>query len=438
MAEPWDALPPHDAEAEVGVLGAMLLDAPELADIAGELARAEDFYVPKHATIFTAALSLGKALDIITLRDALDRAGHLERVGGIEYLRSIVERTPGSGNFERYCRIVREKASQRGTLELGQKLLACGGDRQQALRLIEQYAPIMQGRSDEFLKTTSFGEIAHEIAEEAKTAKSRNLVGLPTGVCGGKFDDLVEGIQPGRLWTLAATPGAGKSTLATAIMQGLATRCPDAGVSLLLSTEMEARAVVAGRLALAAGVGARALLKNALTPGQLQRVDGVSGNAAYARMRLAYAHGWLVSDVRACALEHKRAHGLPLLIVDMVSDLRLEGDGEMEQLTGAVRGLKAIAMELQCCVLACAHPRKTQAGTKEHRPTMDDIRGSAEFAQKSDRVLILHRRTEGGFAPREITELIQRKDRQFGDLRTLRMEWNNLTGEYKEVPREDD
>ena len=124
--------PPHSAEAEQAVLGGLMLNNEAWDDVADRIA-SRDFYWPKHRFIFEAmALLAGEnqPLDALTLSDALQSRGQLDRAGGPAYLGELAESTPGASNVPAYARIVQERSTLRQLIGaaqgMGRRRLSAG------------------------------------------------------------------------------------------------------------------------------------------------------------------------------------------------------------------------------------------------------------------------------------------------------------------------
>lgn len=441
-AQQCNAIPPHDERAEAGIIGAMLCDE-KAAEVVPQLISPADFYLPHNVTIYIAAVQLAKSLDIITLRDKLETDGNLERVGGERKLRSLLADVPSAVNFEAYCRIVREKAALRRTIVgLVQALeLAERGDEHGAHAIVESLQRQRQSGAAQQTEPQDMQELAGRVVAEVLDGKSRQLVGLPTGLANGKFDELTEGIQPSRFWTLAAYPGYGKSTLISAMVRGFRARNKDAGQPLVFTTEMQPLMYCYGLVAALVGVPLRKVFKSQLTDGDKDRLRKVLAGGMLEGIKIVYAAGWRTRQVLDVARRHRETFGLPLCVVDMASLLRSDSESadKYAKMDAIAESFPSMAQELNTCLIAVAHIRKKPAGAKNATPDMDEIRDTASFAQFSDRILMLHRvMDESPFAPpRTITKIIQVKDRLFGDNRTLSVEWSNVTGEYREVKDDD-
>ena len=219
--------PPHSAEAEESVLGAVLLSA-DAANIALEKLHPEDFYIPAHQSIFEAITSLfdgNQPIDAVTVSEALRRIDALERSGGPAYLAQLLDTVPTASNIEHYATIVEEHALRR-------RLQRVGGDvTQLATRMDDDIASVLD-RAEQSVFAVSERRIGDGLApidpllgpaiERAEELNRRgsDITGLPTGF--RDLDRKLAGLHPSNLLIVAARPGMGKSTLALNIAQNVA------------------------------------------------------------------------------------------------------------------------------------------------------------------------------------------------------------------------
>jgi replicative DNA helicase len=211
-----DRMPPQDTDAEMSVLGSMLLSKDAIADVV-ETIRGTDFYRPAHETAFDAMVDLygrGEPVDPITVAAELGRRGELVRVGGAPYLHTLSASVPIAANAGYYAGIVREKAILRRLVSAGTRIVQMGyaGEgivddvvdaAQQEVyqvtdkRTSEDYAPlsaIMEATLDEI---------------EAISNRGGEMTGVPTGFA--DLDELTNGLHGGQMVIIAARPAVGKA-----------------------------------------------------------------------------------------------------------------------------------------------------------------------------------------------------------------------------------
>jgi replicative DNA helicase len=220
---------PHNLEAEESVLGAMLI-SPRAVETAAETLSGADFYRQSHGIVFRSAIELyvkGEPVDAITLVELLERKGELEGAGGKPRIHELAALVPATSNVAHHARIVKESATLRGLIGVGEDIATLGWERRGELEeLLDQaeqrlFELTQQRISTEFahieaLLKESFERIMHLYEAGAE------LTGVPSGF--RDLDRLTSGFQPGNLVILAARPSMGKSALALCIAANLGVR----------------------------------------------------------------------------------------------------------------------------------------------------------------------------------------------------------------------
>ncbi len=234
---------PQNPEAEQGVLGGMMLDKDAIADVV-EVLVGDDFYVPKHKTIFDAILQLygeGKEVDPVIVSGRLDRDGVLSFIGGADYLHSVVQKTPTSANVGYYASIVREKATLRRLVQAGTTIVQlgyAGTEGADVDNVVDRAQQEMFAITNDAAKEDYevFAELVASTVGEIEQLESQDGVemGIPTGFA--DLDDLTNGLRGGQMVIVAARPGVGKSTLALDFMRSASIQHGKA--SALFSLEM--------------------------------------------------------------------------------------------------------------------------------------------------------------------------------------------------------
>ncbi len=350
---------PQNVEAERAVLGAVLIDNLALAVISPIL-RDSDFFLDTHRRIWTAIGELAARsapIDLVTVRDEIDRMGAIDRVGGPAYLASLVDGIPDVANAEHYARIVKEKSTLRRLIALGQKITRDGTDADRAADDVigDAASEIFDIAQDSARGGfVPLGEIAeHNLAvlEEAR-GRQGMLTGLTTGF--RDLDRLTSGLQTSELIILAARPSVGKTSFALNIAQHVAIR--EARSVGFFSLEMSKEALGPPR----------ALLRGR---GQRERKvrDGFGLGRGFRQLVLAQTRDLRapasssttprrsrLPEMRAKCQRLKREHGLDLVVVDYLQ--LMAGHGRIENRTQEVsqisRGLKLLAKDLRVPVIA--------------------------------------------------------------------------------------
>ncbi|MCK4547231.1 MAG: replicative DNA helicase, partial [Candidatus Eisenbacteria sp.] len=222
-----DRIPPQALEAETAVLGAALLDKEAISKIL-EIMDETVFYRQAHAEIFRAMIDLylrNEAVDLVTLSDVLRRNGQFDKIGGLEYLESLVESVPTSGNVEYHARIVLEKSILRKLIESATEIVSRSfEDTERADEVLDKAEQLIFKISESRLKQTFIplrGILKHsfELIEDLYASK-RHLTGVSSGF--PDLDEKTSGFQPSDLVIIAGRPSMGKTAFALNIAQHVA------------------------------------------------------------------------------------------------------------------------------------------------------------------------------------------------------------------------
>ena len=220
-----ERVPPQNTEAEMCVLASMLLDPIGACSIAVDKLREDDFYLPANRLLFNAIADLfveNKPTDIVLLREELDKRGELDKVGGTEYLTTVLESVPTSANIEYYAEIVRDKSVLRKLIEATNEIQRNAYEEtENAEGILEQSEQAIFNIAH--LKETGSSYAFKDIVTMAvEDIFSDRRGGVETGF--SQIDTLTNGFQPGQIIIIAGTPGLGKTTLALNILRHVAPR----------------------------------------------------------------------------------------------------------------------------------------------------------------------------------------------------------------------
>lgn len=386
-----DELPPHDIDAEKALLGACLIQASVVDDVA-DVVTAEDFYRPAHGLLFGAVLAVrdsGRAADAVTVLAELGRSGHLVQVGGGPYLHTLMESVPTATNAGFYAEQVADKAVRRRLLEAGSRakqLAFAGGD---TAEIVERVREAIEGVSD---KTRSGAEMSviGDLAADALLRYNAPVVsGLPT-----PWSDLNGclngGLRPGTLTVIGARPGSGKSI---AGMQCCIHAAQSGLSALLISLEMPEAELTDRVVSSMSATSYSRILRHELEESDWSRIQLVVDKLSDLPLRIVDKPYLTLAAIRGIARSVARtAQGLALLVVDYIQ-LMAPADTKAsreQQVAAMSRGLKLLAKELMIPVVALAQLNRAGAARSDKKPTLTDLRESGSIEQDADHVLLLH------------------------------------------------
>lgn len=384
-------VPPHNLAAEQALLGAMLLTTSAVVE-AVEATSVDDFYRPAHAHVFAAIVALwgrGEAVDTVTVADELARNGLLDAVGGAGSLVEMQTSTPVAGNADRYGAIVARCADFRRLLGAAAEVVEMAyGQPDDVEETLDAAEALISRAGRRAPASSTWSELLAAHAERVERRRSGEETGQPTGLA--DLDLITGGLQDGHLVVLGGRPAVGKTSLALR----MATTVARAGRAVLIaSLEMSAEEVTARIVAIEGRLSGRALLAGDLDDEAHER---------WARTRAEVEDLPLiveedltgVLDIRARARRRAaEVGGLGLVVVDYLQLLPSRAGAESRQIevSEVSRGLKLLASDLRCPVLALSQLNRGVEARGDRRPLLSDLRESGAIEQDADLVLLLYR-----------------------------------------------
>jgi replicative DNA helicase len=350
---------PHNLEAERSVLGAVLIHN-DAFNQAAEVLNPRDFYRDAHRRIFEKMIQLserGNAIDFVTLKEELSRAGELDEVGGPAYISALVDGLPHATNVEYYARIVREKSTLRNLIFASNKILATAYEAEQEPNLIlDEAEQAIFAIAEDRVRAgfTSMRQLAHASFAAIERAHERKqlITGVPSGFT--DLDELTAGFQSGDLVIIAARPSVGKTALVLNIAQHVGTKT---GRTVgIFSLEMSKEQLFLRMLTSEARIDSHRLRTGFLVESDWGRLSHALGTLSEAKV--------FIDDT--------------------------PGIGVLE-LASISRSLKMLAKELNVPVVILSQLSRAPEARSDHRPMLSDLRESGALEQDADVVMLLFR-----------------------------------------------
>ncbi len=399
-----ERIPPQNLEAEMSLLGAILLDKDAMLKIA-DLVDPDDFYKNSHRDIFEAMVDLynkNEPIDLLTLGNRLQEKSQLEGIGGRGYLVGLSNIVPTAAHVENYAMIVRRKATLRKLLTAAGEITKIsfaeeGGDVETVLDQAEQqlYQVTQKHLKQSFTPIRSVLHDAFERIAELHRERGK-LRGIPTGF--KALDNLLAGLQKSDLVILAARPSVGKTSLALDIARHAAVR---AKVPVgIFSLEMSKEQLVDRLLCAEAGVDLWKMRTGNLSDrpdsSDFPRIGHAMGILSEAPLYIDDQPGNTVMHIRTKARRLQAEHGLGLIIVDylqlMESHNQKNSDNRVQEVADMTRKLKGIARELNVPVLALSQLSRAVEQSKPAIPKLAHLRESGSIEQDADVVMFIYRK----------------------------------------------
>lgn len=392
-------VPPHSLEAEQSLLGGLMIDGTAWDKVADVVA-AEDLYRPDHRLIFGALAELaesGQPCDVVTVSQFLDQRGKLEPAGGLEYLATLANETPGAANVRAYALILRERAMLRSLIEAGNRISgdAYSTDGRSAAELVDSAEQLVFQIADKGSRGRvgfrSLKQILPETVDRIDLLHQSDgdITGIATGYT--EFDKMTAGLQPGELIIVAGRPSMGKTTLAINMAENAAigNRVPTA----IFSMEMPSQQL-AFRMIASLGRVDQAHLRTGRFPDEdWSRINTAVQLMSDAPIFIDDSAALSPTEVRARARRLKREHGLGLIVLDYLQLMQVHGTTENRatEISEISRSMKALAKELELPIIALSQLNRGVEQRTDKRPVMSDLRESGAIEQDADVIVFIYR-----------------------------------------------
>ncbi len=391
-------LPPQDTEAELSVLGALMLDKNAVIQVADMLAPS-DFYESKNKKVYQTILELwsrGEPIDLLTVSHELKEKKQLDDIGGIDFLTELVGSVPTSAHVAHYANIVREKRVRRDLIQASSEINENAFDEknfEDLLDGIEQriFSISQRSRPQRFTSIKDELPAAYERLEKLHRGEKGSLRGIPTYF--HDLDRMLSGLQPSDLIIVGARPSLGK----TAFVLDIARQAAVTGgkAVALFSIEMSREQIIDRLISGQAQIPLWRLRTGRLNDEMefalvQQGLDELSKSRIYIDDNASPTLLQMRSMARRLQLEQ----GIDLIIVDYLQLIqpRTSSDNMVQQVTEISRGLKALARELKVPVIAVSQLSRDVDKREVKIPRLSDLRESGSLEQDADVVLFIYRK----------------------------------------------
>jgi replicative DNA helicase len=386
---------PHNLDAERSVLGAILIDN-EAFNVAASVIDARAFFRDAHRRIFDRMVALAERsqpIDLVTLKEELERAGELDEVGGPAYIAALLDGVPRTTNVEYYARIVKEKSTLRHLIYSANQILANAYEADQDADLIldEAESAIFSVADDRiksgFVPMRELVKDSFPKIEQLFEHKSF-ITGISTGFA--DIDKMTRGFQRGDLIIVAARPSMGKTSLVLNVAQHVATTRQVAG---FFSLEMSKEQLFMRMLASEAKIDNYRLMSGQIGQKEYGNITHALETLSDAQLYIDDTAGAGVLEMRAKARRLQAEQGLDLLAVDYIQ--LMTGRGRFEnrtlELASISRSLKGLAKELNVPIVVLSQLSRAPESRSDKRPQLSDLRESGALEQDADVVILIFR-----------------------------------------------
>ncbi|MDA8206559.1 MAG: replicative DNA helicase [Thermaerobacter sp.] len=439
MSLPFNRIPPQSPDAELSVIGALLIHADAVSR-AMEILSPDDFYLDVHRLIFETAAALfnrAQPVDVVSVGEELRQQDKLDRIGGLPYLMELASLVPTAAHVDHYARLVKDTATLRRLIDTATRLVA------ESYKADRSPRELLDWAQQELFQLTQSGQRdvikLHDVLIETFNRLEQlyenkgKLVGVPTGF--HDLDRITAGLQRSDLIIVAARPSMGKTMLCLNLARHVAVheKVPVAVFSLEMSREQLALRLLSAESELPAHRLRTGELDGEMW-GQLSRA---LGHLSEAPIYIDDTPGISALELRAKARQLKVQHHIGLIIVDYMQLMQgRRAENRQQEISEISRSLKALARELDVPVVALSQLSRAVESRNDKRPMLSDLRESGAIEQDADIVAFLYREdyySKEAENP-DVTELIVAKQRN-GPTGTINLLFKKDVGKFLSIAR---
>ncbi len=392
-------VPPNSIEAEQSLLGGLMLDHTSWDKIA-DVVTADDFYRKDHRLIFSAIATLAEGAnpcDVVTVSECLDNRSELDDAGGLEYLATLANETPGAANARAYARILRERSMLRSLIAAGNEISGAAfmTEGRSAAEIVDEAERLVFNIAESGARGKVGFRALKQILPDAVDRidilhqSEGDITGISTGYT--EFDKLTAGLQPGDLVVIAGRPSMGKTALALNIAENAAigAKIPTA----IYSMEMPAQQLAFRMISSLGRVDQTHLRTGKFPDEDWSRINTAVQLMSDAPLFIDDSAALSPTEIRARARRLQRESGLGLIVVDYLQLMAVPGSTENRatEISEISRSLKALAKELSVPVIALSQLNRSVEQRTDKRPVMSDLRESGAIEQDADMIVFIYR-----------------------------------------------
>ena len=428
-------VPPHSMESECSLLGALLLNN-EAHGLIVSMIKSQDFYRYEHQEIFKAVVELidnNKPADVITVYERLASVAKADDIGGLPYLNKLAQYVPSASNITRYAEIVKDKSILRKLISVGDAIVGDAFEMkgttpteqlERAEEKILQIGSQDTARPEDKTLSTLIPRFNDMLLERSENPGK--LVGVSSGFI--DLDHLTNGFKKGNLIVVAGRPAMGKTSLAMNMAEHCAIH--EKLPVLVISLEMTADELTTRLVGSVGRIDQTNLAKAQLADHEWGRVSEAMDTLHSTPIEIQDAGVNTIGEIRAIARRAQHRHKqLGMVVVDYLQLVKGSWEGAQENRATEVghvsRGLKLLAGELKCPVIALSQLNRNVEERPDKRPKMSDIRESGSVEQDADAILFVYRDevyTKEACLTPGVAEIIIAKQRN-GPTGTVRLAW---------------
>ncbi len=433
--------PPQNLDAESSVIGSILMDNMKIDEVC-EIIAPEDFYHPVNQKVFASIKRLhesGNPIDVISVAENIGQDPEFSNAGGMKYLGDLAKQTPSNSNAVNYSKIVKDKARRRCIIQIASDAIAGAYGEQDTDYLIDQLSTNSSLVSiDQFDNNLDIKTVLANVVdtmERRSERKDQGLIGISTGL--KDLDEMISGLQKGKLHTLAARPAMGKSCLGINIVEsvGLAGK-----VAQLFTLEMTNEEVGMRVLSSQSGVDHDMIQSSKMSQDCWTRVFSAMNRLKDSKIFIDDSTSLTLEKIKNRCRKTKSIHGLDLVVVDYLGLMETNGSGNhVLDISNITRGMKNLSKDLDVPVVLLCQLNRDPEKRADKRPQLSDLRDSGAIEQDSNVVMFVYRDEvyDENTPQKGVAEIIVSKNRggKIGTVRTLFVGENQKFKDFGAITR---
>lgn len=438
-----DRVAPHNLEAEEWLLSACIAYQDSLANMSEviEIIEPDDFYKETHSLIFSAMLDIyGKniPMDPLILCEELEKSNTLEKIGGMQYLEYLAEIYVTPASTVHYAKIIKNDSNRRKLISSSHKIFNDAFDNDiETDVLLDKAENSILGIKDSGVKqfvhakTLIMGTI--EAITKAYTSKTE-VSGLPTGFI--DLDRLTTGLYPGDYVVVAGRTSMGKSVLVKDIAMNLAFKehIPVGFFTLETSKEQLMFRIMSSL----SGISGFMMKTGNMTEKEYSNVIRVANTVYESNLYIDDSSGLTDMELRSRIRRMKYQHGIELVIVDYISQLRShrKTESRQQEISEISNSMKCIAKDFKIPIIVVVQINRGPEGRADKRPMLSDLRESGSIEQDADTVCLIYRDSYyNKDNPDNTTEIILAKQRN-GPTGTIKLYFDEKCTKFSNLEKQ--
>jgi len=438
----FDRVPPHDDAAEMAVLGGMLMSKDAIGEVS-QMIDITDFYQPRNQTVYEAIINLFSAsqpVDAVLVANQLLKDGDLEKVGGSDYLHSLVASVPTAANATFYADIIHQRASRPNGTAAGPKIAQLGytaeGSQAEDVVNLAQAEVYEMSTGKVRQDYAPIGTVITDTLDQIDRLQNGEVSkGVPTGF--RDIDDVTQGLQPGQMIVVAGRPAMGKSTLGVDFARAAALH--HNMTSVIFSLEMSKTELAQRIISAEANIPLSAMRRaEEITQERWNILNNLQDKLQNAPLFIDDSPNMSLMEIRAKCRRLKQTNDLKLVVIDYLQ-LMTSGkavESRQQEVSDFSRALKLLAKELEVPVVALSQLNRGPEMRQDKKPQLSDLRESGSIEQDADVVFLVHRPDayDKEDRPGE-ADIIMAKHRN-GPTQTFNLAFLGAYSKFKDMPQD--